>query len=168
MKRRTCGTLALLGLCLAGGSASSQGLGRTSFADRVTGLRLYLPPRWVTQARTALPGLLGSFRHPLGGRLLLSAQPRRGDDTPRDLATQQARLLGRQRWTVLPLAPCQIGPVAAVLLEATDAAKKTKVFQVYAIHDKHTILFTLSVPTAHSPRLLTDLRFLMKTARFAR
>ncbi|MDY0002855.1 MAG: hypothetical protein RBU30_16270 [Polyangia bacterium] len=168
MKRRVCISFFVAASCLTGSLAAGQSLGRTSFADRATGLRLFLPPRWVSQARSALPGLIGAFRHPLGGRLIISAQPRTQEDTPRYLAMQQAKLLGRRGWTVPPWTPSRLGPVEAVLVEALDPAKKQKVFQIYALHDKHTLVITLQAPASQSAQALTDLRFIAKTARFIR
>lgn len=174
MMRRTLtlpcllGLLGLLGFSAVTPPALGQGLGRTSFADRATGLRLFLPTRWVAQSRSSLPGLVAAFRHPLGARLLISAQTRKDGDTPRSLADTLTTHLKRRGWTVLIPTIHNLGPAEGVIVEASDAAGKTKVFQVYAMHDKHALVITLSVPAPHAARLLGDLRFITKTARFGR
>jgi hypothetical protein len=166
----TCRIRFLLTLGLLGATTPALGsnVGRTSFADKTAGIRIFLPPRWTIQLRSALPGLVATFRHPTGARLVLSARARRSDETVQQLAVWHLAPLRKQGWVATAPAATQLGPVPALLMEATDPTRKIRIYQVYAIREKLAYVLTLTVPEAHRGRLAGDLRFLTKTARFAR
>lgn len=163
-----CALVVITGLLAGAGPTRGRAVGRTSFADKNAGIRLFLPPRWALQVRSALPGLVATFKHPTGARIALSTRTRQTDETAQRLANRHLGPLRKQGWTVGTPTATQLGPEPALQVEATSPRGKTHLVQIYAVREKLAYVLTVTVPEALRTRLAADLRFVTRTARFAK
>lgn len=155
-------------LCGLPDAASARRMGRTSYSNKQLGIRIFLPTRWVQQMRSGYPGLLASFEHPLGARFLISVATRQPNESPTTLANRNTATLRKRGWTVKPPFTTRLGRLPAKMVDGVNRAGTMRIRQIYAVQGKHAFVLTLSVPDAHRGRLATDLRYILKTARFAR
>ena len=167
-------------MCLIGlaGSllGSTPGLARlttrTSFRDKSVGIQMFLPGRWVRQVRSALPGVLATFKHPFGARFVLAAKHRHTDKNAEQRARRNARQLQKLGWRLGPITQVKIGrppiTIPATLFVVTDAKGRLRIRQIHAVRGKYAYILTLVSPIEQSTQLLGDLRFVLKSTRFAR
>jgi hypothetical protein len=146
--------------------ASARTTERTSFADRSTGIQVYFPPGWTPQSRSSLPGILASFRHELGARIVLAAARRAESETASDQAERNRTQLRRLGWNVTPTTTLALGNLPGVLVVADDARGKQRLHQLYAASEKWVYVITFAAPPRTAAKLLKDLLYVARSARF--
>jgi hypothetical protein len=148
-------------------TAAARRLGRTSYRNKKRGIRIFLPAKWVQQLRAGYPGLLATFHHPDGARLSISARTRKPSETAKQLAEKNAQVLRKRGWTVKPLRDDKLGRLPAKVLEAAPPDGDPRLQQIYAVRGEHAYVLTFAVPKDRPGRFRNDLRYVLKTARFA-
>jgi hypothetical protein len=129
---------------------------------------VYFPPGWTQQARSALPGVLASFRHDLGARIVLAAARRAESETASEQAERNRTQLRRLGWKVTPTTSLALGSLPGVLLVADDARTRQRLHQLYAASERWVYVITFAASPSTAATLLKDLMYVARSARFPR
>jgi hypothetical protein len=148
--------------------AEARASERAGFVDRTVGIQLYLPQGWTQQTRSALTGVIATWRHDSGARLVLSAAKRTPSEGAVDIAERTLQQLKKVGWVVTPTSEMALGRLPGILVVADDPRIKQRLHQLHAVNERWSYLLTFAAPPATAARLLRDFMYVLKTARFSK